>query len=153
MIKKCLPIAFLLSLSSPHYALAENDHWKTPSNYILLSSSSTQQCKNNALLREMKSVKTVDKSSIDKVWTLFAKVAKSLEVHMDENIISELGRLLSLVFKVDSNYYTVEIFSSVIDKYEQVFLRDLQKVLNQGDYELFIDGVKTMRHELLYGNG
>ena len=72
---------------------------------------------------------------------------------MDQKVIIELARLLELTFKVDSNYYTVEPFTELINKKEKEFVNALQKVMNKKDFETLIDNIKTMKREIKEGNG
>lgn len=121
--------------------------------FTLTFSCSTFSSDQGHLIKEMVSMKKVEKKSINKTFNLFIRVGKSLETKMDQKVIIELARLLELTFKVDSNYYTVEPFTELINKNEKEFVNALQKVMDKKDFETLIDNIKTMKREIKEGNG
>lgn len=116
-------------------------------------SSASYSSDNSLLLKEMKNMKSVEKTNIDKTFKLLIRAGKTLELGLDRKVISETARLLVLTFKVDSNYYTVEPFTGVIEKNEKGFLSALKKLLPKKDYKTLKENIQMMKREASEGNG
>lgn len=121
--------------------------------FTFVFSCSSFSSEQSQLIKEMVTMQKVEKKSINKTFNLFIRVGKSLETKMDQKMIIELARLLELTFKVDSNYYTVEPFTEIIQKNEKGFLKALKPVLPKKDYKTLKDNIKMMKDEIANGNG
>ena len=121
--------------------------------FTLTFSCSSFSSDQSQLIKEMSSVRTVEKKNIKKTFGLFIRAGKSLETKMDQKLIIELARLLELTFKVDSNYYTVEPFTGLIDKKEKEFVNALKKVMSKKDYKTLQENIRDMKREIKEGNG
>jgi len=108
---------------------------------------------NKSLIKEMKSIKVVNRKNFDNVFHLFGKVSIQLEKNMDKDIIINLGKLIEMTFEFDPNYYVIEALQSIIFNNEKNFLTEIKKTMNSESYKILIENIDIMKREIMYGNG
>ncbi len=121
--------------------------------FLAISPSHAKNENGNLLLKDMREIKIVSRKNFNQNLFLFSRTAKYLEKSWDERVLTELGRLIQLTYKVDSNYYIIEPFSNIIIKNKKKFLKSLKKVMSKDSYEILVDNVKLLVREVKQGNG
>ena len=113
----------------------------------------TLQANNSDLISEIQNITIVNNKNINHTYAIYIRANKALENKIDVKLIKEIGRLMELSYKVDSNYYTLEAFTGVIQKDKKLFMKEMKKSLSKKTYIIFEDNIKTLLREIKNGNG
>ena len=121
--------------------------------FSLLSFSAFSQGKNALELKELQAIKVVSEKEKNNVFKTFIKVNKGLKKEMDDKVVKELARVITLLHKVDDNYYTLEPFTDLLKVKNSPFKARMKKFLPKKDYKIFEENADSLLNEVKNGNG